>query len=72
MKLCKIMSENQINLFCLQVKALGTDVGPSMVALPQVLRFLARCVIQDAADGLALLYPEQAVHQLLLSSETFV
>eukprot|EP00891_Asterochloris_glomerata_P007603 jgi/Astpho2/7603/fgenesh1_pg.00115_%23_34_t len=54
------------------VKALGIDVGPSMVALPQVLRFLACCVIQDAADGPALLYPEHAVHQLLLCSETFL
>ena len=54
------------------MKALGTDAGPSMVALPQVLRFLARCVIQDAADSLASLYPDHAVHQLLLSSEAFV
>ena len=51
---------------------MGTDAGPPMVALPQVLRFLARCVVQDAADSLALLYPEHAVHQLLFSSETFL
>ena len=43
-----------------------------MVALPQVLRFLARCVVQDAADGLAVLFPEHAVHQLLFSSDAFL
>ena len=57
---------------CLKQLVLPAGEGTGDRCRPVHGGFLARCVIQDAADSLASLYPDHAVHQLLLSSEAIV
>ena len=53
------------------VESMGRQAGPSMIASVAVFKYLAVCVVQDAAGGLALDYPEHDVHRLLNSSPVF-
>ena len=53
------------------VKSMGPHPGTSMTASVAVFKYLAVVLVQHAAGGLALDYPDHDVHRLLLDSPVF-
>ena len=53
------------------VQELGEAASSSIHAAPQLLQYLARVVVQDAAGGMCRMHPEHDVHRLLNSSPVF-